>query len=196
MKDAANADWLLGIDLGAVTGAENVVMVVVTGLTVVLLSLAIGIAVEGSGVVVSTEKMVLTGSRRIWVLFHPEANHRSAFFRDDGSTTVFSATHEMELETFLSLSLSFSFDFCFCDNQRGRESGGEYMGVSSWVWLKWGRGWGSKRVYSRKGKRKIIWQWKKQKRTEIATDKKQMSNQMTSINFLFSSRGGDRKSVV
>ena len=56
---------MLGIDLGAVTGAENVVMVVVTGLTVVLLSLAIGIAVEGSGVVVSTEKMVLTGSRRI-----------------------------------------------------------------------------------------------------------------------------------
>lgn len=64
MKDAANADWLLGIDLGAVTGAENVVMVVVTELTVVL-SLAIGIAVKGSGVVVSTGKMGWTGFRRI-----------------------------------------------------------------------------------------------------------------------------------
>ena len=65
VKDAANADWLLGIDLGAVTGAENVVMVVVTELTVVL-SLAIGIAVEGSSVVVSTGgTMVLTESREI-----------------------------------------------------------------------------------------------------------------------------------
>ena len=66
VKDAANADWLLGIDLGAVTGAENVVMVVVTELTVVL-SLAIGIAVEGSSVVVSTGRrtMVLTESREI-----------------------------------------------------------------------------------------------------------------------------------
>lgn len=66
MKDAANADWLLGIDLGAVTGAENVVMVVGTGLTVVL-SLAIGIAVEGSGVGggVSRGRTGLTESRRI-----------------------------------------------------------------------------------------------------------------------------------
>lgn len=64
VKDAANADWLLGIDLGAVTGAENVVMVVVTELTVVL-SLAIGIAIEGSGVVVSTGRTVVTESRRI-----------------------------------------------------------------------------------------------------------------------------------
>lgn len=66
VKDAANADWLLGIDLGAVTGAENVVMVVVTELTVVL-SLAIGIAVEGCRVVVSTGRrtMVLTESREI-----------------------------------------------------------------------------------------------------------------------------------
>lgn len=64
VKDAANAFWLSGIDLGAATGAENVVMVVVTGLTVVL-SLAIGIAIEGSGIVVSTERTGLTESRRI-----------------------------------------------------------------------------------------------------------------------------------
>lgn len=63
MKDAANADWLLGSDFGAVTGVENVVMVVVTE-GIVVLSLAIGIAVEGSGIVVSTGEMVLTGSRR------------------------------------------------------------------------------------------------------------------------------------
>ena len=64
VKDAANADWLSGIDLGAVTGAGNVVMVVVTGLTVVL-SLAIGIAIEGPGVVVSTGRTGWTESRRI-----------------------------------------------------------------------------------------------------------------------------------
>jgi hypothetical protein len=45
--------------MGTVTGAEKVVMVVV----VVLLSLAIGIAVESSGIVVSTGKMKLTVSR-------------------------------------------------------------------------------------------------------------------------------------
>ena len=66
VKDAANADWLLGIDLGEDTGAENVVMVVGTGWTVVL-SLAIGIAVEGSGVggVSRGRRMGLTESRRI-----------------------------------------------------------------------------------------------------------------------------------
>jgi hypothetical protein len=49
---------LFGIDLGTVTGEEKVVMVVV----VVLLSLAIGIAVESSGIV-STGKMKLMISR-------------------------------------------------------------------------------------------------------------------------------------
>ena len=46
------------------TGEENVVMVVVKESTVVL-SLAIGIAVVESGVVVSTGEMVWTGFRRI-----------------------------------------------------------------------------------------------------------------------------------
>ena len=40
VKEAANADWFVGSDLVAGTGAEKVVMVVV-----LLLSLAIGIAV-------------------------------------------------------------------------------------------------------------------------------------------------------
>jgi hypothetical protein len=49
----------VGSDLVAGTGAEKVVMV-----AVLLLSLAIGIAVERSGVV-STVRVVLTKSRRI-----------------------------------------------------------------------------------------------------------------------------------
>lgn len=59
VKEAANADWFVGSDLVAGTGAEKVVMVVV-----LLLSLAIGIAVERSGVV-SAVRVVLTKSRRI-----------------------------------------------------------------------------------------------------------------------------------
>lgn len=59
MKEAASADWLVGSDLVAGTGAEKVVMVVV-----LLVSLAIGIAVERSGVV-STGSMILTESRGI-----------------------------------------------------------------------------------------------------------------------------------
>jgi hypothetical protein len=43
-----------------VTGAENVVMVAV----VVVLSLAIGIAVDGFDIVVYTGKMVFSGSRQ------------------------------------------------------------------------------------------------------------------------------------
>lgn len=50
MKEAANADWFVGSDLVAGTGAEKVVMVVV----VLLLSLAIGIAVERAVRVVLT----------------------------------------------------------------------------------------------------------------------------------------------
>jgi hypothetical protein len=60
VKEAANADWFVGSDLVAGTGAEKVVMVVV----VLLLSLAIGIAVEQSGIV-SAVRVVLTKSRRI-----------------------------------------------------------------------------------------------------------------------------------
>ena len=60
VKEAASADWLVGSDLVAGIGAEKVVMVVV----VLLLSLAIGIAVERSGVA-STVRAVLTKSRRI-----------------------------------------------------------------------------------------------------------------------------------
>jgi hypothetical protein len=59
VKEAASADWLVGSDLVAGTGAEKVVMVVV-----LLLSLAIGIAVERSGIV-STGRVFLSESRRI-----------------------------------------------------------------------------------------------------------------------------------
>lgn len=59
VKEAASADWLVGSDLVAGTGAEKVVMVVV-----LLVSLAIGIAVERSSVV-STVRVILTESRRI-----------------------------------------------------------------------------------------------------------------------------------
>lgn len=59
MNDAASADWLVGSDLVAGTGAAKVVMVVV-----LLVSLAIGIAVERSGVG-STVRVILTKSRRI-----------------------------------------------------------------------------------------------------------------------------------
>jgi hypothetical protein len=59
VKEAASADWLVGSDLVAGTGAEKVVMVVV-----LLVSLAIGIAVERSDVV-STVWVILTESRRI-----------------------------------------------------------------------------------------------------------------------------------
>jgi hypothetical protein len=59
VKEAASADWLVGSDLVAGTGAEKVVMVVV-----LLLSLAIGIAVERSDIV-STGRVFLSESRRI-----------------------------------------------------------------------------------------------------------------------------------
>lgn len=59
MKEAASADWFVGSDLAAGIGAEKVVMVVV-----LLVSLAIGIAGERSGVV-STVRMILNESRRI-----------------------------------------------------------------------------------------------------------------------------------
>lgn len=59
MKEAASADWLVGSDLVAGTGAEKVVMVVV-----LLVSLAIDIVVERSDVV-SAVGVILTESRRI-----------------------------------------------------------------------------------------------------------------------------------
>ena len=60
MNDAASADWFVGSDRVAGTGAEKVVMVVVA----LLVSLAIGIAVERSSVG-STVRVILTESRRI-----------------------------------------------------------------------------------------------------------------------------------
>ena len=59
VNEAASADWLVGSDLVAGIGAEKVVIVVV-----LLVSLAIGIAGERSGVV-STGRMILTESQRI-----------------------------------------------------------------------------------------------------------------------------------
>lgn len=59
VNEVASADWLVGSDLVAGTGAEKVVMVVV-----LLVSLAIGIAVERSNVV-STVRVILTESRGI-----------------------------------------------------------------------------------------------------------------------------------
>lgn len=66
------------------TGAEKVVMVAV----VVVLSLAIGIAADGSGIVVYTGNMELSGSWRDCV-FHPEDNHRSAYCSHEESITEF-----------------------------------------------------------------------------------------------------------